>query len=204
MPLWSLSLGLLLVMTASNLFSVRSFGEFEYWFAGIKVAAILLFMVTGGLYVLGLWPGHSMDFSNLTAGGSLFPNGWSAIFSGIVIVVFSMVGAEIATIAAAESPDPANAIIKATRSVIVRILLFYIGSIFRCLSGCNPQPLALVFGHAHGRSPAWRSSAPTIAPRVSATFPRRRGLRRLLGEDSLERRVHLPPLSGGGRAVPLR
>jgi len=130
MPLWSLSLGLLLVMTASNLFSVRSFGEFEYWFAGIKVVAILLFMVTGGLYVLGLWPGHSMDFSNLNVGGSLFPNGLSAIFSGIVIVVFSMVGAEIATIAAAESPDPANAIIKATRSVIMRILLFYIGSIF--------------------------------------------------------------------------
>src|SRR6516225_4077914 len=73
-----------------------------------------------------------------------------------------------------------------------------------CLSGCNPQPLGLVFGHAHGRSPAWRSSAPTIAPRISATFSRRRGLRRLLGEDSLERRVHLPPLSGGGRAVPLR
>src|SRR6516165_4834034 len=73
-----------------------------------------------------------------------------------------------------------------------------------CLSGCNTQPLGLVFGHAHGRSPAWRSSAPTIAPRISATFSRRRGLRRLLGEDSLERRVHLPPLSGGGRAVPLR
>jgi GABA permease len=49
MPLWPLSLGLLLLMTASNLFSVRSFGEFEYWFAGIKVAAILLFMITGGL-----------------------------------------------------------------------------------------------------------------------------------------------------------
>ena len=78
------------------------------------------------------------------------------------------------------------------------------GMVDPCLSGCNPYPLVLVFGHAHGRSPAWRSSAPTIAPRVSATFSQRRGLRRLLGEDSLERRVHLPPLSGGGRAVPLR
>jgi hypothetical protein len=62
-----------------------------------------------------------------------------------------------------------------------------------CLSGCNPQPLGLVFGHTHGRSPAWRSSAPTIAPRVSATFSRRRGLRRLLGEDSLER-LHFAPI----------
>ena len=73
-----------------------------------------------------------------------------------------------------------------------------------CLSGCHPQPLAVVFGHAHGRSPAWQSSVPTIAPRVLATFSRRRGLRRLPGEGSLERRVCLPPLSGGGRAVPLR
>ena len=73
-----------------------------------------------------------------------------------------------------------------------------------CLSGCHPQPLAVVFGHAHGRSPAWQSSVPTIAPRVPATFFRRRGLRRLPGEGSLERRVCLPPLSGGGRAVPLR
>ena len=73
-----------------------------------------------------------------------------------------------------------------------------------CLSGCHPQPLAVVFGHAHGRSPAWQSSVPTIAPRVPATFSRRRGLRRLPGEGSLERRVCLPPLSSGGRAVPLR
>ena len=61
-----------------------------------------------------------------------------------------------------------------------------------CLSGCHPQPLAVVFGHAHGRSPAWQSSVPTIAPRVPATFSRRRGLRRLPGEGSLERRVCLP------------
>ena len=64
-----------------------------------------------------------------------------------------------------------------------------------CLSGCHPQPLAVVFGHAHGHSPAWQSSVPTIAPRVPATFSRRRGLRRLPGEGSLERRVCLPPLS---------
>ena len=55
---------------------------------------------------------------------------------------------------------------------------------YPCLSGCHPQPLAVVFGHAHGRSPAWQSSVPTIAPRVPATFSRRRGLRRLPGELS--------------------
>jgi len=129
-PLWIMSLGLLLLMTATNLFSVRSYGEFEYWFASIKVAAICAFLVLGLLFVLGLWPGHSADFSNLTAHGGFFPNGIGAVFSGIVVVIFSMVGAEIATIAAAESLEPERAIVKATNSVILRIMIFYIGSIF--------------------------------------------------------------------------
>ena len=71
-----------------------------------------------------------MDFSNLTAHGGFFPLGPGAIFAAIVVVIFSMVGAEIATIAAAESPDPARAIAKATNSVIVRIAIFFVGSIF--------------------------------------------------------------------------
>jgi GABA permease len=129
-PLWIMSLGLLLLMTATNLYSVRAYGEFEYWFASIKVAAICAFLLLGTLFVLGLWPGHSLDFSNLTAHGGFFPNGVGAIFSGIVVVIFSMVGAEIATIAAAESAEPERAIVKATNSVVVRIMIFYVGSIF--------------------------------------------------------------------------
>lgn len=129
-PLWIMSLGLLLLMTATNLYSVASFGEFEFWFAGIKVATICIFLLVGSLYVVGLWPNHSLDFSNLTEHGGFFPNEVASIFSGIVVVIFSMVGAEIATIAAAESNDPERAITRATNSVIVRILVFYIGSIF--------------------------------------------------------------------------
>jgi GABA permease len=129
-PLWLLSLILMVLMTATNLFSVSSYGEFEYWFAGIKVAAIVLFLVLGSLFVLGLWPGHSMDFSNLWAHGGFFPMGVGAIFSGIVVVIFSMVGAEIATIAAAESEDPERGITKAVNSVVLRILVFFVGSIF--------------------------------------------------------------------------
>src|SRR6476646_9642721 len=127
-PLWLLSLGLMVLMTATNLFSVRSFGEFEFWFAGIKVAAIVVFIVLGSLFVLGIWPNKSLDFSNLWAHGGFFPNGIGAVFSGIVVVIFSMVGAEIATIAAAESEDPERAITKATRSVILRIMVFYVGA----------------------------------------------------------------------------
>ncbi len=129
-PLWLMSLVLMTLMTATNLFSVSSFGEFEFWFAGIKVAAIVIFLVLGGLFVLGLWPGRSLDFSNLTSQGGFAPNGYGAIFSAIVVVIFSMVGAEVATIAAAESDDPGRSIARATNSVIVRIAVFFVGSIF--------------------------------------------------------------------------
>ncbi len=129
-PLWLLSLGLMLLMTATNLVSVGSYGEFEYWFAGIKVFAIVAFLVLGTLFVLGLWPGQSMDFGNLTQHGGFLPHGFGAIFSSIVVVIFSMVGAEIATVAAAESNDPERAIAKATQSVILRVATFFVGSIF--------------------------------------------------------------------------
>jgi GABA permease len=129
-PLWLMSLILMTLMTATNLFSVSSFGEFEFWFAGIKVAAIVIFLVLGALFVLGLWPGRSLDFSNLTAQGGFVPNGYGAVFSAIVVVIFSMVGAEVATIAAAESDDPGRSIARATNSVILRIAVFFVGSIF--------------------------------------------------------------------------
>ena len=129
-PLWLSALVLLILMTATNLFSVSSFGEFEFWFAGIKVAAIIVFIALGSLFVLGLWPHKSMDFSNLWSHGGFFPLGVAAITVGVVTVIFSMVGAEIATIAAAESSDPERAVAKAANSVILRIAIFFVGSIF--------------------------------------------------------------------------
>ncbi len=129
-PVWLLALGLMVLMTATNLFSVSSYGEFEFWFAGIKVFAIVVFLVLGTLYVVGLWPNKGFDFSNWTAHGGFFPQGIGSIFSAIVVVIFSMVGAEIATIAAAESDDPERGVAKATNSVVVRILVFFVGSLF--------------------------------------------------------------------------
>ena len=117
-------------MTATNLFSVASFGEFEFWFAGIKVAAIVAFLALGSLFVLGFWPGRSLDFSNLTAHGGFFPNGVGSVFGAISVVIGAMVGAEVATIAAAETADPERAVARATKSVVVRIVIFYLGSVF--------------------------------------------------------------------------
>src|SRR6202046_805125 len=66
-PAWLISLGLLVSLTLTNLVSVRSFGEFEFWFASIKVAAIMVFLLLAGVYVLGLWPGVAPGVANLTA-----------------------------------------------------------------------------------------------------------------------------------------
>jgi GABA permease len=128
-PLWLLSLCLMVLMTATNLFSVSSFGEFEFWFAGIKVAAIIIFLGLGTAFVFGLLPGRQLDFSNLTSHGGFFPKGVGAVFAAIVVVIFSMVGAEVVTIAAAESRDPERAIARATRSVVARIVVFFVGSV---------------------------------------------------------------------------
>ena len=90
--------------------------------------AIIAFLVLGTLFVIGLWPDKDFDVSLMTSHGGFFPNGVGAVFSSIVVVVFSMVGAEIATVAAAESSDPERAIAKATQSVILRVATFFVGS----------------------------------------------------------------------------
>ncbi|WP_406636728.1 amino acid permease [Amycolatopsis sp. WGS_07] len=130
LPLWVLSLVLMSALTISNLVSVTSFGEFEFWFAGIKVAAIAVFIVLAGTFAVGLWPGHSLDFSNLTSHGGFLPGGVPSLFSTIVVVMFGMMGPEIATIAAAESADPVFSVSKATKSVIYRLIVFYVGAVF--------------------------------------------------------------------------
>jgi len=129
-PPWLIALSLVLLLTATNLYSVGSYGEFEFWFAGIKIVAIVLFIGLGALFVIGLWPGDSPGLSNLYADGGFFPNGPLAMFSGVATVIFAFVGAEIVTIAAAESEEPERGVVKATNAVIYRVLLFYVISVF--------------------------------------------------------------------------
>jgi GABA permease len=127
---WLISLILVLLLTATNLYSVGSYGEFEFWFAGIKVAAIIIFIVLAALFVIGVLPGGGVGLSNLYDEGGFFPNGGLVMFSGVVTVIFAFVGAEIVTIAAAESNEPERGIARATNQVIYRILLFYVVSVF--------------------------------------------------------------------------
>ena len=129
LPPWLISLSLMIVLTLTNLFSVRSYGEFEFWFASIKVGAIVVFLLLASLYVLGLWPGVAPSIANLTAHGGFAPNGLLPILTGAVAATGFYFGAEIVTIAAAEAAEPAKAVARATNSVITRVLFFYVGSI---------------------------------------------------------------------------
>ncbi len=128
-PPWLLSLALLVSLTLTNLISVRSYGEFEFWFASIKVAAIIAFLVLGAAYILGLWPGATLGLANLTAHGGFAPRGLLPVLTGAVAATGFYFGAEIVTIAAAEAAEPAKAVARATNSVISRVLFFYVGSI---------------------------------------------------------------------------
>ncbi|VVE76469.1 amino acid permease [Pandoraea sputorum] len=128
-PAWAISLVLLVVLTLTNLVSVASYGEFEFWFASIKVAAIVVFLFLGGLFVFGMWPGAVASTGHLLSHGGFMPNGIGPVMSGAVAATGFYFGAEIVTIAAAEAAEPQQAVARATNSVICRVLFFYIGSI---------------------------------------------------------------------------
>lgn len=136
-PQWGWALIVMAVLTATNLVSVGSYGEFEFWFAGIKVVAIGAFIVVGALAVAGVLPGADTSgagLGNLTGHGGFLPHGPGAVLTGVLLVVFSFMGSEIATLAAGESEDPQRAVTKSTNSIIWRIAVFYLGSILVVVS----------------------------------------------------------------------
>ena len=150
-PAWILGLMLMTTMTAVNLMSARSYGEFEFWFASIKVAAIIVFIALAAAYALGFSPPNRV-LTDLTGHGGFAPHGTIAVLAALATVFFAMTGAEITTVAAAESAEPSRAIAAMTRSVMFRILIFYVVSIFLIVTvipwslvtpGYSPFTLAL-------------------------------------------------------------
>ncbi|MFF4283231.1 amino acid permease [Streptomyces kronopolitis] len=128
-PQWGWVLLFMVVFTVANLSAVKNFGEFEFWFATLKVTAIVLFLGLSVLAVFGVLPDtEPAGLSNLTGHGGLLPHGWGGVVSGVLAVVFAFGGLEVVTIAAAESDDPARAVGRAVRSAVWRILFFYVGS----------------------------------------------------------------------------
>jgi GABA permease len=126
---WQIGLALMAALTAVNLASARSYGEFEFWFASIKVAAIVAFIVVAAGWLAGIGSDASPGLANLTGHRGFAPFGWAAILGGITTVIFSMVGAEIVTVAAAESAESNKTMSRLAASVVLRILLFYVLSI---------------------------------------------------------------------------
>jgi aromatic amino acid permease len=130
-PQWVVALVFVTFFAVVNLARVANFGEFEFWFAALKVAVILGFLVIGILLVFGLLPGtEPVGTTHLLGDGDGFaPNGIAGVAAGLLAVAFAFGGIEIVTIAAAESKDPERSIATAVRSVVWRISVFYLGSI---------------------------------------------------------------------------
>ncbi|WP_065571381.1 amino acid permease [Microbacterium oleivorans] len=129
LPSWAWSLILIAIFVGTNVISVRTFGEVEFWLASIKVLAIVVFLGAGILFALGLWPNATVAVPNLWEHGGFAPNGIGVAFTGVALVIFSYFGTEIAVMASAESVDPAKGIRQATSTIIWRILLFFVGSV---------------------------------------------------------------------------
>ncbi|MGE8046126.1 amino acid permease [Pseudomonas monteilii] len=134
-PSWAFAFLIMCVLSGSNLVSVKNFGEFEYWFALVKVIAIVAFILVCSLAVMGFWPLAPVSgVSQLWANGGFMPNGFGTVLGGVLITIFSFFGAEIVTIAADETANPQEKIRRATNLVVYRIAIFYLASIFLVVS----------------------------------------------------------------------
>ena len=134
-PVTYVAMAAFILLMALNLISTKSFAEAEYWFAGIKVVTIIIFLIVGFAMILGIMGGHAVGFQNWVldggdAGKAPFVGGFGAIMAVFLIAGFSFQGTEIVGLAAAETENPQKNVPKAIRSVFWRIVLFYLGSIF--------------------------------------------------------------------------
>ncbi|MBM7167937.1 amino acid permease [Streptomyces sp. G44] len=130
-PQWAWVALFMLIFCGANLTAVKNFGEFEFWFAALKVGAITLFLGIGALAILGILPGSDTPapgLENLTGEGGFMPNGTDGLIIGLLASVFAYGGLETVTIAAAESENPVRSVAKAVRTAMWRIALFYVGS----------------------------------------------------------------------------
>lgn len=126
---WIPALVAIVAFTVVNFSAVKNFGEFEFWFALIKVSVIVAFLIIGVALWLGLLPaGGFVGLSNVSEVGFM-PNGWSGVATALLAVAFAFGGIELVTVAAAESEDPQAGVHSAIRSIIWRISVFYIGSV---------------------------------------------------------------------------
>ncbi|WP_066633586.1 amino acid permease [Desulfolucanica intricata] len=153
-PQWIPALCALVAMTLINLISVKYFGEFEFWFALIKVVTIIAMILIGlGIILFGIGNGGvALGFSNLWANGGFFANGLSGVFLAMVMVAFAFLGVELIGVTAGEAQNPEKTIPSAINKVLWRILIFYVGALVVIMSifpwnqiGTTGSPFVLTF-----------------------------------------------------------
>ena len=132
LPAWIPGIIAMAILGGANLVSVKSFGEFEFWFAMIKIVTIVLMIAAGfGIIFFGFGNGgQAIGFSNLWSHGGFFTGGFSGFFFALSLVIAAYQGVELIGITAGEAKDPQNTLRHAIQSIIWRILIFYIGAIF--------------------------------------------------------------------------
>ncbi|HMV39382.1 amino acid permease [Plasticicumulans sp.] len=153
-PAWLWALAAFVSMTAVNLIAVKAYGEFEFWFAAIKVVAIVaMILIGGGVIFFGLGNGgEAVGISNLWAHGGFLPNGVTGVLMSLQMVMFAYLGIEMIGLTAGEVKDPKKALSRAIDSVFWRILIFYVGALFVVMAlypwneiGTQGSPFVLTF-----------------------------------------------------------
>lgn len=138
---WIITLGVISIFSFINLLNVKFFGEFEFWFAGIKVLTVISLIIFG-LYILGFAPSEQQNISNISnlwSHGGFFAHGMQGFLFSFVVVVFSFGGTELVGITAGEAKNPTKTIPLAINGIIFRIIIFYIATltIVMCLYPWN-------------------------------------------------------------------
>ena len=125
-PQWAWIVTVSAGLIALNSLQVSRFGEFEYWFALIKVLAIIVFIVIGLALILGVGTRAPIGLSNLTAQGGFFPFGWRGVWLALTLALTSYMGVEVIAVTAGEAERPAETIPRAMRTIVFRLILFYV------------------------------------------------------------------------------
>ncbi|MCP1289413.1 MULTISPECIES: amino acid permease [Chromobacterium] len=153
-PAWYWALAALVAMGGVNFIAVKAYGEFEFWFALIKIVTIVLMIIGGlGMIVFGLGHGGvATGISNLWSHGGFMPNGFGGVLMSLQMVMFAYLGVEMLGLTAGEAKNPKKALARAVDSVFWRILIFYIGALFVILAiypwnelGTRGSPFVLTF-----------------------------------------------------------
>lgn len=128
-PAWLWILGFSVALVYVNARNVGSFGTFEYWFAMIKVIAIVLFIVLGLGLLIGVGPRKGIGVANFTEFGGFLATGWRGVWMAMVFVIFSFMGTEVVAVTSGEAKDPETAVPRAMRRTVGRLILFYVGAV---------------------------------------------------------------------------